>query len=140
MALDTWEMLPPETQEQVIGRKRSNGAPLTGKFERDKPDFSAQKNGELIIAKDAHIRRATAPRNIFRRVYNYDSGFLSDGTQDVGLLFASYQADVLQFAEIQQQLAERDHLNKWTTPIGSSLWVIPQGVQPGDWLASGLFV
>lgn len=139
MGLDTWESLPPEIQEKVIGRKRSNGAPLTGKVETDLPDLLAEKDGQPVIPADAHIRRATTPRNIFRRVYNYDAGLLADGTQDVGLLFATYQADPRQFTEIQERLADLDHLNRWTTPIGSGLWAIPRGVQSGDWIASALF-
>jgi dye decolorizing peroxidase len=138
MAMDTWETLPPEIQERVIGRKRSNGAPLTGKIESDIPDLLAVKDGQPVIPTDAHIRRATTPRNIFRRIYNYDAGILADGTQDVGLLFATYQADVSQFTDIQEKLAAMDQLNRWTTPVGSGMWVIPKGLQPGEWFASTL--
>jgi dye decolorizing peroxidase len=133
MQLDTWEMLTPEAQEEVIGRKRSNGAPLTGNVEREMPDLLAKEDGKFVIAEDAHIRRATTAHNIFRRIFNYDTG-----TQ-AGLLFATYQSDPAHYAEIQERLAAVDSLNKWTVPVGSGLWVIPGGVQPGDWFASKLF-
>jgi len=31
-----------------------------------------------------------------------------------------------------------DSLNKWTTPVGSALFIIPTGVQKGDWVGSSL--
>ena len=133
MQLDTWEKLTPEAQEQVIGRKRSNGAPLTGNAEREIPDLLAKKDGKFVIADDAHIRRATTARNIFRRIFNFDTG------TEAGLLFATFQSDPAHCAEIQERLAAVDQLNKWTVPVGSGLWVIPGGVQPGDWFASQLF-
>jgi dye decolorizing peroxidase len=139
MQLETWEKLSPGAQETVIGRNRTNGAPLTGTIEKDLPDFAAKKDGELVIAPDAHIRRASTGRNIFRRVFNYSDGVLSDGQADVGLLFAAYQAEVETFLEIQARLAESDALNRWTVPIGSGLFVILPGVQEGGWLGQSLF-
>jgi dye decolorizing peroxidase len=139
MQLDTWESIPPEVQEKAIGRNRRNGAPLTGKSERDIPDLLAKENGEFVIADDAHIRRATTGLNIFRRVFNYDDGILKDGQPDIGLLFATFQGDPATYVEIQTKLAEKDALNRWTIPVGSGLWAIPGGVQPTQWLAEELF-
>lgn len=139
MQLETWEKLSPDAQENVIGRKRSNGAPLTGIIETDLPDFTAQADGTFVISEHAHIRRASTDRNILRRVYNYSDGVLPNGEVDTGLLFASYQADVETFLEIQQRLAESDALNKWTIPVGSALFVILPGAQAGEWLGQALF-
>ncbi len=134
MNLDTWDLLSRPNQEKVIGRNRKNGAPLTGILETDKPDYQMKKNGEFVIPMDAHIRRATGPRNLLRRVFNYD-----DGPVDQGLLFATFQADFNQYLEIQARLAEKDSLNAWTTPIGSAMFYIPKGAREGDWLASEFF-
>ncbi len=134
MNLETWDLLSQPNQEKVIGRNRKNGAPLTGVLESDKPDYEKKVNSELVIPMDAHIRRATGPRNLLRRVFNYD-----DGLDGQGLLFASYQADINQYLEIQKRLAEKDSLNIWTTPVGSALFYIPRGAQEGDWLASKFF-
>lgn len=139
MNLNTWEKLKPADQEKVIGRNRRNGAPLTGQQEKDMPDYFAKKNGEFVIPEDAHIRRASLPRNIFRRVFNYESSFLADGSQDVGLLFGSYQAEIGQYMEIQNNLAKLDSLNKWTTPIGSALFAILPGCAEGSYLGSAVF-
>lgn len=134
MNLDTWDLLSRPNQEKVIGRNRINGAPLTGNLETDKPDYQMKKNGEFVIPMDAHIRRATGPRNLLRRVFNYD-----DGPTDQGLLFATFQADFNQYLEIQARLAEKDSLNAWTTPVGSAMFYIPKGAREGDWLASEFF-
>ena len=134
MNLETWDLLSRPNQEKVIGRNRKNGAPLTSVIESDFPDYEQKQNGELVIPMDAHIRRATGPRNLMRRVFNYD-----DGPFDQGLLFASFQADINQYLEIQQRLAEKDSLNTWTTPVGSAMFYIPPGAQEGDWLASHIY-
>lgn len=134
MNLETWDLLSRPNQEKVIGRNRKNGAPLTGVIESDIPDYKQKQNGELVIPMDAHIRRATGPRNLMRRVFNYD-----DSPTEQGLLFATYQADINQYLEIQQRLADKDSLNAWTTPIGSAMFYIPGGTREGDWLASKLF-
>lgn len=134
MNLETWDLLSRPNQEKVIGRNRKNGAPLTGVIETDTPDYEMKKNDELVIPMDAHIRRATGPRNLMRRVFNYD-----ESPTDQGLLFASYQADINQYLEIQARLAAKDSLNTWTTPVGSALFYIPPGPRAGDWLASPIF-
>jgi dye decolorizing peroxidase len=139
MNLNTWEKLKPADQEKVIGRNRLNGAPLTGQQEHDMPDYFAKKDGELVIPEDAHIRRASLPRNIFRRVFNYEDNLLADGSHDVGLLFGTYQAEVGQYMEIQNNLAKLDSLNKWTTPVGSALFAIPPGCERGGWIGEGAF-
>jgi len=140
MQLDTWEEMQPSDQELVIGRNRRNGAPLTGRLERDKPDFNAKdESGEFVIPIDAHIRRASNAQKIFRRPYNYDDGFNSAGVNDVGQLFITYQAELQQYFQIQSVLAELDSLNKWTTPVGSAVFAILPGVERGDYLGSAVF-
>lgn len=140
MQLDTWEKLSPEMQEKVIGRNRKNGAPLTGVNEKDTPDYLAKNpDGSFVIPEDAHIRRASTPLNIFRRVYNYDDGITAGGVSDAGLLFATYQAELSQYLEIQSLLAEKDSLNRWTTPVGSAVFAILPGCEEGDYLGSAIF-
>lgn len=143
MNLNTWDALGRSDKEQVIGRKLSNGAPLTGENETDIPDFEAEdENGLKVIAGFAHVRRAS-PTNLnerfFRRPFNYDCGLSKDGNPDVGLLWPAYMANLDQYVSVQRRLAEFDLLNKWTTPIGSSVWAIAGGVAEGAILAQELF-
>jgi dye decolorizing peroxidase len=138
MNLETWDKLSPKMQEEVIGRKRSTGAPLTGIIETDPADFTAKRDSEFVIAEDAHIRRASTDRNILRRVYNFDDGF-DDRGANVGLLFAAFQAELEQFTVIQERLAQQDSLNTWTTPVGSAVFAVLPGATPGEWLGQSVF-
>ena len=144
MQLDTWDQLGAPAKEEVIGRKLSNGAPLTGEKESDTPDLGARHpNGLLVIPDFAHIRRAapqTVNDRIFRRPFSYEGQPSAQGTPDVGLLWTAYQRDISkQFVPIQQRLDELDLLNQWTVPIGSAEFAIAGGVSPGEVIAQALF-
>lgn len=143
MQLQTWDQLGRTDKEQVIGRNLSNGAPLGLAEETDAPDFNKrQANGLTVIPPYAHIRRASAANpgeRFFRRPFNYEVGVAADGTPDVGMLWTAYMKSMDQYIPVQQRLANFDLLNKWTTPIGSSVFAIAKGVQPGEILAQGLF-
>lgn len=143
MNLDTWDTLDEGGKELAIGRKLESGAPLTGTQEFDPPDFEARaENGLPIIPSFSHMRRARVggPRQQFlRRGANYDEGIKPDGTPNVGLLFAAYMANMeQQFVPVQQRLADLDILNTWTTPIGSAVFALPPGCQPGGYIGEGL--
>ncbi|QSI49755.1 Dyp-type peroxidase [Thermobispora bispora] len=143
MHLETWDELDREGKEFAIGRRLSDGAPLTGGKETDEPDFSAlTPAGFPVISEMAHIRRAHVAdpgMRILRRPYNYDEGITADGRSDAGLLFAAYQASIeRQFIPIQRRLAEADLLNQWTTPIGSAAFAIPPGCGPDGWIGETL--
>ncbi|NLU63684.1 Dyp-type peroxidase [Rhodococcus sp. HNM0563] len=128
MELDTWDELDRPAKDLVMGRRQSDGSPLTGADEHDDADFEAlDDHGIPVIPPEAHIARArprSADEQFLRRAYNYDD----DGA---GLLFAAYQGDVdRQFLPVQERLAEHDALNTWTTPVGSAVFVIPPGYGP----------
>ena len=143
MDLRVWGGLDDRSKEQAIGRRLSDGAPLTGGTEFSAPDFEAvNDNGFLVIPPTAHMRlaHAQAPtERILRRPYNYDVGVAADGTADAGLVFVAYQADPMtQFVPIQRRLAEADVLNIWTTPIGSALFAVLPGFAEGAYLGQAL--
>lgn len=143
MELETWDAADRVAREFTIGRRLDTGAPLTGRAERDEPDFERlNRLGFPVISEYAHIRRARTAdpaARILRRPYNYDEGLSKDGKSDSGLVFASYQADVeRQFVPVQRRLAEGDLLNEWVTPIGSAVFVIPPGCTPEGWIGDGL--
>ncbi|MFI7453465.1 Dyp-type peroxidase [Nonomuraea sp. NPDC049714] len=143
MELESWDAADRVAREFTVGRRLDTGAPLTGRAERDEPDFERLNGlGFPVISEFAHIRRARTAdpaARILRRPYNYDEGLSKDGTSDSGLLFASYQADVeRQFVPVQRRLAEGDLLNEWVTAIGSAVFAIPPGCAPDGWIGDGL--
>ncbi len=142
--MDTWDELDRSGRELSVGRKLDTGAPLTGKSEFDVADFEAtDRFGIPVIPPSSHIARARHTHDgerIFRRAYNYDDPPVPGSLSNSGLLFASYQRDVIgQFLPIQQRLAEFDALNEWTTPIGSAVFAILPGVADGKYLGQSLF-
>lgn len=137
MELDTWDMVDRPGREQTIGRRLSDGAPLTGGGERTDPDFAARNElGLPVIPAAAHIRRAHSENpgeRIFRRAVNYDDG------GEAGLLFGCYQRDPLaQFVPIQRRLDEADLLNQWVTHTGSAVFAVLPGFRPGGALGGTL--
>jgi len=102
-------------------------------------------DGEKLTSDEnfskSHVGRAMTSKNqgISRRGYNYDDNYLANGTHDVGLIFVSYQESLARYLSIQAALNEQDELNRWTTPVGSALFITPGGVKEGDWVGSQLF-
>ena len=153
MNVDEWDELDRPMQEDVIGRKLGSGAPLTGEQEHDEPDFDALgPAGFPVISDISHIRRArTADSDeaMFRRSFNYDEQPTSSGdtlhgqtgVSESGLIFVAFQCDVdQQYTPIQDRLAESDHLNLWTIPIGSAVFAIPPGCAADGFIGEPLFV
>lgn len=143
MDLDRWDRLDRSGREQAVGRTLATGAPLTGVNERDEPDFAANTPiGFPVIPEFSHLRRARSDdrtQRIVRRGYNYDEGPAAESVSDSGLIFIAYQADVdRQFVPLQRRLDELDLLNQWTTPIGSAVFAIPPGCQPGGYIGETL--
>jgi dye decolorizing peroxidase len=143
MELETWDAFDRAGKELAMGRRLDNGAPLTGRVEHDVPDLAAVDDGGLPVIDDlAHVRlaHATVPAELMlRRGYNYDEGPAADGTADVGLLFAAFQADAgTAFVPVQRRLAAKDAMNRWITHIGSAVFAIPPGAAEGGYVGEGL--
>lgn len=142
MNLDTWESLSTDDREGVIGRRLSNGSPLTGTSETDAPDFDAVgENGLKVIPDFAHIRRAspeTMDERFFRRPFNYEETV--NGQVSSGLLWTAYARNLeTQYIPVQTRLARFDLLNVWTTPVASASFVIAPGFEAGEVIAQRLF-
>src|SRR5207245_10961826 len=126
------------------GARTVGGAPLAGGKELDEPDLAAAgRDGEPVIAVDAHIRLAAPETNgrakILRRGYSFTDG--ADpvtGQLDAGLFFICYQSDPRTgFIPVQRMLAG-DALNEYIKHTSSGLFACPPGLAEGEYWGQSL--
>jgi deferrochelatase/peroxidase EfeB len=144
MRIETWDREPLLGQEEIIGRAKGTGAPLSGGDEFTEPDFAARgPGGALSIPKIAHVRLAHPDQHggarLLRRGYNFVDGTTELGQLAAGLFFIAYQRDPhRQFVPIQQALAA-DVLNEYIVHVSSGLFACPPGLEGGDFWGAPLF-
>jgi deferrochelatase/peroxidase EfeB len=144
MFVERWDRDALIDQEQIIGREKASGAPLTYANERDAPDYAADPKGERVPLT-AHIRLAnprtseTQSSRILRRSYNYSRGVTNAGQLDMGLLFVCFQSDLAAgFLTVQSRL-NGEQLEEYIKPVGGGYFFVLPGVQSKDrFLAEGL--
>ena len=144
MNIENWDTDRVSDQNQVFGRHKLSGAPLSGTHEFDPPDFHKKDDaGELVIPATSHIRLAAHENNqgvkILRRSYNYTDGLNQYGQLDAGLLFISYQNDPAHFETLQRKLGASDALNEYISHIGSGLFFVPPAAKEGSYIGAALF-
>jgi len=154
MALEHWDRMPLDFQEQTFGRHKYSGAPLGLKDEFAPLDLNAADgDGNPVIPDSAHVRLAAAARNdgvqILRRPYSYNDGvnFTTErwppwrrGMEyDAGLLFVCYQRDPrIGFIKIFEKMAKFDMLNQFVTHTGGGLFACPGGIAQGEFIGQHL--
>ncbi|MGI5259107.1 iron uptake transporter deferrochelatase/peroxidase subunit [Streptomyces angustmyceticus] len=144
MLLDDWEKRSRHEQERVIGRRKDNGAPLTGGSETTPMRLDASgPDGLPVIPADAHARIAAPESNqgaaMLRRPFSFHDGFREDGAPDAGLLFVCWQADPLRaFTQIQRKLDRGDALSPFLRHEASGLYAVPPAADPGDYVGRPL--
>jgi deferrochelatase/peroxidase EfeB len=144
MHIEAWDTDRIEDQNNIFGRHKVSGAPLTGTHEFDTPDFHKKDaDGNLVIPAAAHIRLAAFENNgdlrILRRSYNYTDGINQYGVLDAGLLFIAYQNDPAHFEQLQTKLGAADLLNEYITHIGSAIFFVPPAPPEGSYIAAEMF-
>ncbi|MEU7007776.1 iron uptake transporter deferrochelatase/peroxidase subunit [Streptomyces sp. NPDC046332] len=144
MLLDDWEKLSLDKQEKVIGRRKSDGAPLTGGTETTELDLAKTgPDGKLVIPDNAHSRISAPEQNggaaMLRRPFSFHDGIAPDGTPDAGLLFICWQADPLRgFVPVQRKLDRGDALSPFVRHEASGLFAVPGGAAEGEYVGQRL--
>lgn len=144
MLLDDWEKLSLGAQEAVIGRRKANGAALSGGSERTAMDLEkTDAKGDLVVPINAHARITRPDQNggaaILRRPFSFHDGIDADGVPDAGLLFVCWQADPLRgFVPIQRKLDRGDALSTFIRHESSGLFAVPGGATEGEYVGQRL--
>ncbi|MDE8669330.1 iron uptake transporter deferrochelatase/peroxidase subunit [Pseudarthrobacter sp. H3Y2-7] len=146
MHIEIWDRTSLREQEQLIGRTKSDGAPLSGGKEFTAPDFAIEGNhGRPLIGMDSHVRLAHADQNggvrMLRRGYNYTDGSDGLGHLDAGLFFIAFVKDPrTHYVPMQLAMAKQDTLAlEYLKHTGSALAAVPPGIQAGGFVGEGLF-
>ncbi|MFY1677802.1 iron uptake transporter deferrochelatase/peroxidase subunit [Streptomyces sp. WMMC905] len=144
MLLDDWEKLSLSAQEDVIGRRKADGAPLTGGDETTEMDLEkTDEAGYLVVPVNAHARITRPDQNdgaaMLRRAFSYHDGYDADGLPDAGLLFVCWQADPLRgFVPVQRKLDRGDALSEYIRHEAGALFAVPGGASPGEYVGQAL--
>ncbi|MGI5427001.1 iron uptake transporter deferrochelatase/peroxidase subunit [Streptomyces sp. CA-179760] len=144
MLLDDWEKLSGTAQEDVIGRRKSDGAALSGGTETTAMDLEkTDAKGNLVVPINAHARITRPDQNggaaMLRRPFSFHDGIDTDGVPDAGLLFICWQADPLRgFVPVQRKLDRGDALSQYIRHESSGLFAVPGGAAKGEYVGQKL--
>ena len=145
MNIETWDRTRLREQEEIVGRTKVTGAPLSGGEEFTAPDFSAMGRSGPLVPADSHMRLMHPDQNkgvqILRRGFNYTDGADELGRLDAGLFFIAYVCDPrTHFIPLLSTMTASDALSEYLRHTGSALFAVPPGVKDeNDYIASGLF-
>ncbi|MGW7364028.1 Dyp-type peroxidase [Streptomyces sp. NPDC054841] len=126
-------------QERVIGRRRSDAAPLSGGGPAAAVDLGAKTpDGRYLVPLMSHVRRAhpaaTGSGLMLRRGYSF-----SNGPVDQGLLFIAFQRELRTYVETQRRLDDGDELSTFATATASGTFLVLPGFSAQRPLGSSLF-
>jgi deferrochelatase/peroxidase EfeB len=145
MQMEVWDRQPLTKQEQVIGRSKAEGAPLSGGREHSAPDFSLKGgDGQPLVPASSHVSVVhpdhNGGRRMLRRGYTYVDGANQLGALDAGLFFLAYVRDPqTDFVPVQMRMAKHDALMEYLDVTGSAVFAVPPGAAKGEYVGQSLF-
>lgn len=143
MTIETWDRQSLREQENIIGRTKAEGAPLSGGGEFTPADFTLRGRDTTLIDPSSHLSLAHPDHNhgarILRRGYNFVDGSNQLGRLDAGLFFVAFLNDPrTHYIPLQTQLASSDLLSEYLQHTGSALFAVPPGARPGGYVGDTL--
>ncbi|MGL4339709.1 MAG: Dyp-type peroxidase [Rhodoglobus sp.] len=138
---ERFRALTVDRREEIIGRRLSDGAPLSGGGPDDQIDLTAKTpEGDYLVPARAHARGAhpsfTGSALMLRRSYSFEN---NGDVPEAGLLFVSFQNELGIFTATQQRLDEVDDLMGFTTTTASGTFLMLPGFSRQSPLGSALF-
>ncbi len=145
MTIETWDRQSLTEQEDIIGRSKGTGSPLSGGDELAPIDFDMPgSNDQPVVATDAHVRVVHPDFNdgarMLRRGYNFVDGTDDLGGLNAGLFFLAFVRDpATDFIPVQNRMAKVDALMEYLKVTGSAVFAVPPGVSEGEHVGQALF-
>jgi deferrochelatase/peroxidase EfeB len=144
MHIETWDRQGLQPQEQVIGRTKGAGAPLSGGSEFTPIDLAVKGTDGPLIPIDSHVSVVSPDRNdgvrMLRRGYNFVDGSNALGGLDAGLFFIAYVRDPrTHFIPLQAKMATNDAMMEYLRFTSSAIFAVPPGTKPGEHVGQALF-
>ncbi|MFG2571436.1 Dyp-type peroxidase [Streptomyces sp. NPDC048481] len=138
LRVEDFARLAVHRQEEIVGRRRSTGGPLSGGPEHADVDvFAKSPKGRLLTPARSHVGvvgpQHDAGARMLRRCYSY-----ADGPTDQGLLFLAFMRDPALFTRVQRRMATQDELSGFTETRGSALAYVLPGAGPDRPLGADL--
>lgn len=132
---DRFTALPVSRQEEIFGRRRKSGAPLSGGTIETLPSLTAKTpDGRYLEPINSHTRVANAMANgvgiMQRRGYA-----LADPS---GLMFVCFQNELRTFDLTLARMVEEDDLFSFTKTTATGTFLIPAGYSEDEPLGSQL--
>lgn len=144
MHIETWDRQGLQPQEDVIGRTKDTGAPLSGGSELTPLNLSMKGSAGPVIPADSHVAVVSPEQNggvrMLRRGYNFVDGSNALGGLDAGLFFIAFVRDpATQFIPLQNAMASNDAMMEYLQFTSSAIFAVPPGVGPGEYVGQSLF-
>ncbi len=129
--MEVWDELILSEQENIVGRDKLEGAPLSGGEEFTEPDFN-----NPAIDENSHVRLMHPDNNngrrMLRRGYNYTEGIDYLGRLNAGLFFIAYVRNPqTNFVPILAKM-RTDLMTEYLQHIATGLYIVPPGMRDGD--------
>ena len=144
MHVETWDRQGLRPQEDVIGRTKDTGAPLSGGTEFTPLDLSMQGSAGPLVPADSHVAVVSPEKHggvrMLRRGYNFVDGSNALGGLDAGLFFVAFVRDpATHFIPLQNAMATSDAMMEYVQFTSSAIFAVPPGAGPGEYVGQSLF-